>query len=101
MKLAELIDQDGEFDARFAALEVTGVASDSRKVKRGDLFVAVPGAKADGLTFVAQALAAGAVAVMAERAPENLPRGSRLCAPPMCAVRSRWRPRDSIRASRA
>ena len=75
MKLAELIDQDGEFDARFAALEVTGVASDSRKVKRGDLFVAVPGAKADGLTFVAQALAAGAVAVMAERAPENLPAG--------------------------
>ena len=75
MKLAELIDQDGEFDARFAALEVTGVASDSRKVKRGDLFVAVPGAKADGLTFVAQALAAGAVAVMAERAPENLAAG--------------------------
>ena len=75
MKLAELIDRDGEFDARFAALEVTGVASDSRKVKRGDLFVAVPGAKADGLTFVAQALAAGAVAVMAERAPENLPAG--------------------------
>ena len=75
MKLAELIDRDGEFDARFAALDVTGVASDSRKVKRGDLFVAVPGAKADGLTFVAQALAAGAVAVMAERAPENLPAG--------------------------
>ena len=75
MKLAELIDRDGEFDARFAALEVTGVASDSRKVKRGDLFVAVPGAKADGLAFVAQAVAAGAVAVVAERIPENLPAG--------------------------
>jgi UDP-N-acetylmuramoyl-L-alanyl-D-glutamate--2,6-diaminopimelate ligase len=73
VKLAELIERDGEFDARYAALDVTGVASDSRKVKRGDLFVAVPGAKADGLAFVPQALAAGAVAVMAERAPEDLP----------------------------
>ncbi|MGB9366146.1 MAG: UDP-N-acetylmuramoyl-L-alanyl-D-glutamate--2,6-diaminopimelate ligase [Xanthobacteraceae bacterium] len=75
MKLSELIDRDGEFDARFAALEVTGVSSDSRKVKPGDLFVAVPGAKADGLTFVPQALAAGAVAVMAEQMPENMPAG--------------------------
>jgi UDP-N-acetylmuramoyl-L-alanyl-D-glutamate--2,6-diaminopimelate ligase len=73
VKLAELIGRDGEFDARFAALEVTGTASDSRKVKPGDLFVAVPGAKADGLKFVPQALAAGAAAVMAERAPDNLP----------------------------
>jgi len=75
VKLAELIDRDCEFDARFAALEVTGVASDSRKVKHGDLFVAVPGAKADGLTFAAQALVAGAVAVVADRAPESLPAG--------------------------
>jgi len=74
VELSEIIGRDGEFDARFAALEVTGIASDSRKVKRGDLFVAVPGNKADGLTFVVQAVAAGAVAVMAERAPENLPR---------------------------
>ncbi|MBW8853680.1 MAG: UDP-N-acetylmuramoyl-L-alanyl-D-glutamate--2,6-diaminopimelate ligase, partial [Bradyrhizobium sp.] len=75
MKLAELIDQDGEFDAGVAAVEVTGVASDSRKVRPGDLFVAVPGTKADGLGFVRQALAAGAVAVMAERQPESLPVG--------------------------
>ncbi|MEJ0077860.1 MAG: UDP-N-acetylmuramoyl-L-alanyl-D-glutamate--2,6-diaminopimelate ligase [Alphaproteobacteria bacterium] len=67
------MERDGEFDARFGAREVTGIASDSRKVKRGDLFVAVPGNKADGLTFVPQALAAGAVAVMAERSAGNLP----------------------------
>jgi UDP-N-acetylmuramoyl-L-alanyl-D-glutamate--2,6-diaminopimelate ligase len=73
--LTELIGQNGEFDARFAALEVGGIASDSRRVKRGDLFVAVPGAKADGLTFLPQALAAGAVAVMAEAPPESLPDG--------------------------
>src|SRR5437660_5398122 len=73
MKLSKLIGADGEFDARFGAVEIGGIASDSRKVKRGDLFVAVPGTKADGLSFVPQAIAAGACAIMAERAPENLP----------------------------
>ena len=73
MKLSEIIGSEGESDARFAALEIAGIASDSRKAKPGDLFVAVPGTKADGLTFVPQALAAGAAAVMAEHAPEKLP----------------------------
>jgi UDP-N-acetylmuramoyl-L-alanyl-D-glutamate--2,6-diaminopimelate ligase len=75
VKLAELIGRDGEFDARFAALEIGGLSSDSRKVRPGDLFVAVPGNKADGLKFVPQALAAGAAAVMGERTPEKLPEG--------------------------
>ena len=75
MNLSELIGPDGEFDARYAALEISGVSSDSRKVTRGDLFVAVPGSKADGLQFVPQAVAAGAAAVMAERAPERWPEG--------------------------
>jgi UDP-N-acetylmuramoyl-L-alanyl-D-glutamate--2,6-diaminopimelate ligase len=73
MKLRDLLDKDVTLDARFAALEIDGIASDSRKVKPGYLFVAVPGTKADGLAFVPQALAAGAAAVMAERAPEGLP----------------------------
>jgi UDP-N-acetylmuramoyl-L-alanyl-D-glutamate--2,6-diaminopimelate ligase len=75
VKLSELIGQEGEFDVRHGALEVAGIASDSRKVRPGDLFVAVPGNKADGLAFVPQALAAGAAAVMAERAPASLPDG--------------------------
>src|SRR5271169_2266679 len=50
-----------------AALDVTGVAHDSRKVRPGDLFVALPGATHDGTAFVAQAKANGAVAVLAER----------------------------------
>jgi UDP-N-acetylmuramoyl-L-alanyl-D-glutamate--2,6-diaminopimelate ligase len=75
VKLSELVGPDGEFDVRLGALEIAGIASDSRKVKRGDLFVAVPGTKADGLSFVPQAVAAGAAAIMAERAPGNLPEG--------------------------
>ena len=74
MKLAALPLENARDEPRFAGLELAGIAADSRKVKPGDLFVAVPGSKADGLTFVPQALAAGAAAVMAERAPE-LPDG--------------------------
>ncbi|MGH6994502.1 MAG: UDP-N-acetylmuramoyl-L-alanyl-D-glutamate--2,6-diaminopimelate ligase [Stellaceae bacterium] len=70
MKLADLPLEGARFDTRFAACELGGLAADSRKVKPGDLFVAVPGTKSDGLDYVPQALAAGAVAVMAERAPE-------------------------------
>jgi UDP-N-acetylmuramoyl-L-alanyl-D-glutamate--2,6-diaminopimelate ligase len=70
MKLADLPLKNVRFDQRFAALDLRGIASDSRKVKPGDLFVAVPGSKADGLAFVPQAIANGAIAVLAERRPE-------------------------------
>ena len=73
MKLADLPLEHARFDPRFAGLDVTGVAADSRKVQAGDLFVAVPGTKSDGLSFVPQALAAGAVAVLAERAADLPP----------------------------
>jgi UDP-N-acetylmuramoyl-L-alanyl-D-glutamate--2,6-diaminopimelate ligase len=51
-----------------ASLAVTGLASDSRKVAPGAVFVAVPGTKADGMSFVPQAVAAGAAAVVGEGA---------------------------------
>jgi UDP-N-acetylmuramoyl-L-alanyl-D-glutamate--2,6-diaminopimelate ligase len=47
---------------------VLGASSDSRKVAAGDLFVAISGGKNDGTTFVPQALARGAVAVLSDRA---------------------------------
>ncbi len=49
----------------FADVDVTGVELDSRRVDPGFLFVAVPGAVADGRRFAAQAVEAGAVAVLA------------------------------------
>jgi UDP-N-acetylmuramoyl-L-alanyl-D-glutamate--2,6-diaminopimelate ligase len=57
-----------------AALDVpcTGVAYDSRTVTRGSVFVALPGQKADGTLFAPQAVEAGAVAVVSERAPNEL-----------------------------
>src|SRR5262245_28141213 len=76
MKLKNLLTVDAVVDARFAALELSGVSADSRAVKRGGLFVAIAGNKDDGLRFVGQAVAAGAAAVMAERVPpQPLPGG--------------------------
>jgi UDP-N-acetylmuramoyl-L-alanyl-D-glutamate--2,6-diaminopimelate ligase len=72
MKLADLLPPDAVSDGRVAALDVKGINADSRAIKPGDLFVAMAGAKEDGLRFVDQALAAGAVAVMAERAPASV-----------------------------
>jgi UDP-N-acetylmuramoyl-L-alanyl-D-glutamate--2,6-diaminopimelate ligase len=72
MKLREILPPDADYDARHAELEIGGVTADSRTVKRGDLFVAIAGGKADGLRFVGPATAAGAVAVVAERSPDAL-----------------------------
>jgi UDP-N-acetylmuramoyl-L-alanyl-D-glutamate--2,6-diaminopimelate ligase len=73
MKLADLPLEGARFDPRFAGLELGGIAADSRKVKPGDLFVAIAGAKADGTHFAKQAAAAGAVAVAAEQLLAGLP----------------------------
>lgn len=43
---------------------VTGVASDSREVERGDLFIAYRGFEADGHDFIEQALINGAAAIV-------------------------------------
>ena len=61
-------------DAGFAAAPLNEVRDDSRRVEAGDLFVAVPGAAADGRRFVADAAARGAVALVTEGdAPAEFP----------------------------
>jgi UDP-N-acetylmuramoyl-L-alanyl-D-glutamate--2,6-diaminopimelate ligase len=57
------------------AVDVSGIAYDSRAVKRGDLFVAVTGIRSDGHAYAADAVAAGAIAVAVERLVE-LPPGT-------------------------
>jgi UDP-N-acetylmuramoyl-L-alanyl-D-glutamate--2,6-diaminopimelate ligase len=52
---------------------ITGITADSRKVRPGFLFVALPGSKADGRSFIPAALAAGAAAVLAPEDVEGLP----------------------------
>lgn len=45
--------------------DVTGLTADSRAVRPGFVFAALPGVKADGRAFIADAIAKGAVAVLA------------------------------------
>lgn len=44
--------------------EVMGVGIDTRRLRRGDLFVALPGERADGHAFVGDAIVAGAPVVL-------------------------------------
>ncbi|MCX7307021.1 MAG: UDP-N-acetylmuramoyl-L-alanyl-D-glutamate--2,6-diaminopimelate ligase [Afipia sp.] len=71
MKLGDLFSGDAVVDAQHAAVAVTGLAVDSRVVKPGDVFFALAGVKTDGARFVDQAIASGAVAVLADRIPQN------------------------------
>ncbi|HTW15233.1 MAG TPA: UDP-N-acetylmuramoyl-L-alanyl-D-glutamate--2,6-diaminopimelate ligase [Nocardioides sp.] len=57
---------------------VTGVSLSSQRISPGDLYAALPGARAHGIDFADQAVAAGAVAVLtdpagADRAPAGVP----------------------------
>nr|WP_246503677.1 UDP-N-acetylmuramoyl-L-alanyl-D-glutamate--2,6-diaminopimelate ligase [Plastoroseomonas arctica] len=45
--------------------EVTAITADSRAVETGTLFAALPGTRADGASYIAEAVARGAAAVLA------------------------------------
>ncbi|MEQ8666387.1 MAG: UDP-N-acetylmuramoyl-L-alanyl-D-glutamate--2,6-diaminopimelate ligase [Rhodospirillales bacterium] len=45
--------------------EITGVTADSRRVRRGNLFAALPGTRDDGRRFIVDAVERGAAAVLA------------------------------------
>lgn len=49
--------------------EVTGITWDSRKVKEGDIFLAMPGERVDGNDFISKAIGAGAGMVICTRQP--------------------------------
>ena len=56
MKLRDILPADAAIETQNADIEVGGVSADTRAIKRGDIFVAIAGGKADGLSFVAQRL---------------------------------------------
>jgi UDP-N-acetylmuramoyl-L-alanyl-D-glutamate--2,6-diaminopimelate ligase len=53
---------------------ITGITLDSRAVQRGDLYVALPGSRVHGAAFCADAVAAGATAVLTD--PEGRARAA-------------------------
>ncbi len=52
--------------------EFANIVSDSRKIKEGDLFVAVPGTLSDGHKFINQVIENGAKVIICEQMPEML-----------------------------
>lgn len=74
MNLTELGRGWLKVSPRWKDLEARGIACDSRRVKPGDLFVAVSGGEVDGHHFIGDAVRAGAIAVVGERKPRSWPR---------------------------
>ena len=66
----EILESTGDL-----ATQVGGIQFDSRKVKPGDLFVAVKGTHVDGHQFIAKAVELGASAIVCELWPEYIPSG--------------------------
>jgi len=64
-KLEQIIPKSGVKVYGPLDAEVTGMCYDSRKIKRGDIFVALPGKHVNGLSFVDAAVKAGAAAIVA------------------------------------
>jgi UDP-N-acetylmuramoyl-L-alanyl-D-glutamate--2,6-diaminopimelate ligase len=56
-------------------VEVSDVQIDSRKVKKGSVFIAVKGTAADGHQFIDQAIASGAAVIVCEKMPTHTPEG--------------------------
>ncbi len=74
-RLSDIMASRTEIAVSALALErdppITGLTADSRKVVPGTLFAALPGTVRDGRDFIPQAIASGAVAILA-------PKGTRL-----------------------
>lgn len=70
-------------------LVVTGLTADSRKVRPGFLFAALPGSKVDGRSFIGAAVSQGATAIL-------LPAGSEVSVPANVALLPSDNPRRSL-----
>ena len=50
---------------------IKSIQFDSRKISKGDVFVAIKGTVVDGHNFINDVIAKGAIAVVCEKTPEN------------------------------
>ncbi|GAA4480434.1 UDP-N-acetylmuramoyl-L-alanyl-D-glutamate--2,6-diaminopimelate ligase [Gluconacetobacter asukensis] len=73
--LSHLLAAAGVPAPEMADPAISLVTADSRKVRPGTLFVAIPGTRADGRAFIPAALAAGAAAIVApsDVSPDTAP----------------------------
>jgi UDP-N-acetylmuramoyl-L-alanyl-D-glutamate--2,6-diaminopimelate ligase len=66
--VAWLRRQDGDVSTRgdLGSGEITGLSLSSQRIRPGDLYAALPGARVHGIEFARDAIAAGAVAVLTD-----------------------------------
>ncbi|HEX3729300.1 MAG TPA: Mur ligase family protein, partial [Opitutaceae bacterium] len=73
-KLSDFFEEDEIVASRGdLGRAVNGIALDSRRVVPGNIFFALPGLRADGVSFVDEAVSRGAAAVVAPRLPAISP----------------------------
>ena len=65
IRLSHLVASDVPLPPGAEAVPVAGLTADSRAVRPGFVFAALPGTHVDGAKFIPQAIAAGAIAVLA------------------------------------
>ena len=65
IRLSHLVAGEAPLPREAEALFVAGLTADSRAVRPGFVFAALPGTHVDGAAFIPQAIAAGAIAVLA------------------------------------
>jgi UDP-N-acetylmuramoyl-L-alanyl-D-glutamate--2,6-diaminopimelate ligase len=70
MKFSEIL-RGVEPQSRSGDAEITGVQYDSRKIKPGDLFLAMRGESTDGNRYIDSAIKQGAIAVVSDSASEK------------------------------
>ena len=89
MQLQSLVGPEISTAAAVGPVDILGITADSRQVKPGWLFAAIPGAKADGTSFVPEAIAKGASAILAKM-------GADVAVPPGVVVLTAAEPRRAL-----
>lgn len=73
LRLKELLDGveiTGRLPGEIPDGEITGISTDSRAVKEGDLFICIRGGREDGHLFAGEAEKRGAAYILAEKTPD-------------------------------
>lgn len=76
LKLSEVIKATGgKTSFKGPDIEFSGISTDSRSIKRGDLFIAISGKKFDGNAFALEALKKGAKGIVSPKNIAGIPNG--------------------------
>lgn len=73
IKISDIVKITGGICNCTDDISITGAETDSRRIKKGDMYVAIVGAKADGHSFIKNAADAGAVCALVSKEVPSSP----------------------------